>query len=61
MKVIEVVVSPRGETTIQTRGFAGSECQQASQAIEKALGAKVSGQPTAEFYSTNAQQQEVKA
>ncbi len=61
MKVIEVVVSPRGETTIQTRGFAGSECQQASQAFEKALGAKVSDQPTAELYSTAEQHNEVKA
>ena len=61
MKVIEVVVSPRGETTIQTRGFAGAECQQATQAIEKALGAKVADQPTAEFYSTSALQHEVRA
>ena len=61
MKVIEVVVSPRGETTIQTRGFAGAECQQATQAMEKALGVKVSDQPTAEFYSTSALQHEVRA
>jgi len=61
MKVIEVVVSSRGETTIQTRGFAGAECQQATQAMENALGVKVADQPTAEFYSTSALQHEVEA
>ncbi len=61
MKVIEVIVSTRGEMTIQTRGFAGSDCQQATKALEAALGAKLSDQATAEFYSTSAQQAEVKA
>ena len=25
-RVIEVVVSPRGETTVQTKGYAGADC-----------------------------------
>lgn len=61
MKIIEVVISPRGEVTIQTRGFAGAECLQASQAIEKALGAKLTYEATPEYYTTSAQQNEVKA
>ena len=28
MKTIEIIVSPNGETRVQTKGFAGSECQQ---------------------------------
>ena len=61
MKVIEVVVSPRGETTIQTRGFTGSECQQASKWIEQSLGASISEQKTSEFFTPAIQQNEVKA
>ena len=61
MKIIEVVVSPRGETTIQTRGFSGSECQQASKWIEQSLGASVFEQKTSEFFTPAIQQYEVKA
>ena len=39
-KVIEIIVSPRGETKIETKGFAGSSCQAASQLLEAALGAR---------------------
>jgi len=57
MKTIEVVISPQGETKIETKGFTGSSCQQASQFLEQALGAKVSEMPTAEFYQTQPQGQ----
>jgi len=50
--IIEVIISPKGETKIETRGFTGSSCQQA-------LGAKVSEMPTAEFYQTQPQGQTV--
>ena len=59
MKTIEVVISPQGETKIETKGFAGSSCQQASQFLEQALGAQVSEMPTAEFYQTQPQGQTV--
>ncbi len=26
MRIIEIVVSPRGETTVQTKGYSGSDC-----------------------------------
>jgi hypothetical protein len=29
-RVIEVTVSPTGETTIQTKGYTGADCLQAS-------------------------------
>ena len=29
-RVIEILISPKGETTVQTRGFAGSSCRDAS-------------------------------
>ena len=49
-QVIEIVVNPRGEATVQTRGFAGGECREASKFLEQALGQAVSEQLTAEFY-----------
>ncbi len=49
-KIIEVTVLPNGETRLETRGFTGSECRDASRYIEQALG--VSGQEalTAEYH-----------
>ena len=49
-KIIEITVSPQGETTVQTKGFFGSSCQEASKIIEQALGAKTAEQMTPEFY-----------
>lgn len=60
MKVIEVTVSPKGETKIETKGFAGSACKAASESLEKALGLKQSEKLTAEFYSQQTQQQQLK-
>ena len=37
-QIIEVTVSPQGETTVQTKGFTGSTCQEASKFLEQALG-----------------------
>ena len=49
-RIIEVIVSPTGETTVQTKGYVGAECQQASKFIEQALGVVASDQKTSEFY-----------
>jgi hypothetical protein len=52
MKKIEIVVSPEGRTTIETRGFSGSSCQEATQFLEKALGERVGERLTNEFYQS---------
>jgi hypothetical protein len=52
-RIIEVVVSPNGETTVQTKGYAGSACLQASKFLEQALGTPTSDRKTSEFYQTN--------
>jgi Protein of unknown function (DUF2997) len=49
-KIIEVIVSPRGETTVQTKGYAGDSCLKASRALEEALGVSVSENKSAEFF-----------
>ncbi|MGO9112089.1 MAG: DUF2997 domain-containing protein [Thermoguttaceae bacterium] len=51
-KIIEIVVSPKGETTVTTRGFAGSSCRDASKFIEEALGQRTSETLTTEFHQT---------
>lgn len=50
-KIIEIIVSPKGETKLETKGFAGASCQEASRAFERALGAKNSDQLTSEYYA----------
>lgn len=49
-RVIVVIVSPQGETTVQTKGYQGSECIQASKFLENALGVTTADRKTAEFY-----------
>jgi hypothetical protein len=56
-RVIEVTVSPTGQTTIQTRGYAGSDCLQASRYLEQALGVASAEHRTAEFYEATSQEQ----
>jgi hypothetical protein len=49
-KIIEVTVSPTGETTLQTKGYAGQDCLRASKALEQALGVTTSERKTSDFY-----------
>ena len=56
-KTIEIVVSPTGQTQVQTKGFTGSECRAASEFIEKALGSRTQEQLTSEFHQQAGQQQ----
>lgn len=51
-KTIEIIVSPKGETTVTTRGFTGSSCQEASKFIEQALGQRSNERLTAEFHQS---------
>lgn len=50
-QTIEVTVSPQGETRIETRGFTGATCREATRALEAALGLRQSEQLTSEFYA----------
>jgi hypothetical protein len=55
-QIIEVIVSPQGETRVETRGFVGSSCRQASQFLEHALGTTANEKLTAEFFQQEAAQ-----
>ena len=58
-RIIEVTVSPKGETTIQTKGYAGSDCLQASKFLEQAHGVAASDSKTSEYYQTTSTEQQI--
>ncbi len=58
-RVIEVTVSPQGEVTVQTKGYAGAGCVEASRSLEQALGARTTETMTAEFYQATTAEQRV--
>jgi hypothetical protein len=49
-KIIEVTISPQGETTVLTKGYAGQDCLRASKFLEKALGVTTSDCRTPEYF-----------
>ena len=50
MKLIEITIDSKGQSRVETRGFTGGECREASKFIEQALGQRTGEQTTAEFY-----------
>ena len=57
-RTIEIIVTPDGKTTIQTKGFAGGSCRDATRLIERALGKVAGEQLTAEFHQSGQAHQE---
>jgi hypothetical protein len=53
---IEITVSPTGETQIETHGFSGSKCLEATKALEAALGQKLTETLTSEYHSCSEEQ-----
>ncbi len=49
-RIIEIIVTPEGKTSLQTLGFTGSSCQEASRFMEEALGQKTAELRTSEWY-----------
>ena len=52
MKTIEVTVRKDGSLRVETRGFSGESCREASRFLEESLGRKTSENFTAEFYQS---------
>jgi len=52
VKTIEIIISTDGQSRIETRGFTGSHCRDASRFLEGALGKVSSEQLTAEYHQT---------
>jgi hypothetical protein len=58
-RIIEVTVSPQGETTVQTKGYTGSSCIQASKFLEDALGVISVDNKTGEYYQVEEIRQQI--
>ena len=56
MRTIEIVVAPDGQSRLETKGFSGRECQEASRLLERALGKQTSEQLTGEYYRADTRQ-----
>jgi len=50
MPSIEIIISPAGESQVQTKGFTGAACRAGGQFLERALGPTSHEQLTSEFY-----------
>lgn len=61
MKTIEISVAPNGQTQVQTKGFVGTSCREASRFLEQALGQRTGEQPTAELHQTEANHRQQRA
>jgi hypothetical protein len=60
VKIIEITIGPKGETRVETRGFNGGACRQASRFLEQALGRRSGEQLTAAFYQEQKVHQDLK-
>jgi len=49
-KTIEIIVTPDGKSSVQSVGFTGSSCRDASRFLEEALGQRTGEILTAEFH-----------
>jgi hypothetical protein len=58
-RVIELIVSKDGQTTVQTKGFSGGSCIGASKWLEQAIGNVTTYQKTAEFFETAKTEQHI--
>jgi hypothetical protein len=53
-RTIEITVDPAGNSRVETRGFPGPGCREASRFVEQALGRRTGEQLTAEFHQDQA-------
>ena len=60
MKTIEITVDPKGQVKVETKGFAGGACREASRFVEQALGTRASETLTAEFHQGQPAGQELR-
>jgi Protein of unknown function (DUF2997) len=60
MKIIELTVDPKGQIKVETRGFTGGECREASRFIERALGLRIDEKLTSEFYQDQSADQKLR-
>ena len=59
MKTIEITFSPNGQTRVETKGFTGAGCREASRFVEQALGQRIHDTLKPEFHQNTAAQQQL--
>ncbi len=59
-KTIEITVLPDGQTKVETKGFVGAECRQASRFVERALGQQTDEVLKAEFHQSTTSQNQIR-
>lgn len=52
-QTIEIVISPSGAVRVETKGFVGSQCRNATRALEEAIGARHSENIIPEFFAVS--------
>lgn len=56
-RTIEIIINPKGESTVTTKGFLGASCRDASRFLERALGQRTGEHLTTEFHQSQSAQQ----
>ncbi|SFJ51831.1 DUF2997 domain-containing protein [Planctomicrobium piriforme] len=59
-QTIEILIAPDGKTRVETTGFTGATCRQASRFVEQALGSAVHEQLKPEFHQIATTQEPVR-
>lgn len=59
MKTIELIISPQGEARLESRGFSGPACREATAFLEQALGPTTSERITGEFHQSQPQREAI--
>ncbi len=60
MRRIEITVDPQGRTEVETKGFTGGSCREASRFVEEALGRRAGEQLKPEFYAAQEARQDLR-
>lgn len=57
---IEIVIAPDGSSRVETKGYSGNGCREASRFIEQSLGQSLSEQLKPEFHQSAEQSEHVR-
>jgi hypothetical protein len=52
LKLIEILIAPNGQSRVETKGFVGNECSEASRFVEQALGQSTDETLKPEFHQS---------
>jgi len=59
-QTIEILITPDGSSRVETKGYSGSTCREASRFLEQALGQPAQETLTPEFYQRSVETEPVR-